>query len=169
MVCVSTRNNEIVLFHAGESLVAQTVEWVRENPTWVLELADARRNTVINAILVRVSAAIVDATADPGTALDICMQAEEDVRRHKLVVYTEIMHEGLELFVRTRGILLLLGPMELAEWTGFFSPRSSNDSAGDVCLDRTEETGAFTKPAGSTMVDPTSKDEGSSIRRRNKR
>jgi len=31
------------------------------------------------------------------------------------------VYEGLEMFVRLRGILFLIGPMGPAEWDGFFS------------------------------------------------
>ena len=36
-------------------------------------------------------------------------------------MYTERMREGLELFVRSRGAQLLLGPLAEAEWEAFFA------------------------------------------------
>lgn len=45
--------------------------------------------------------------------------------RH-LAVYTERMHEGLERFVRVRGILLLLGPVEAAQWQAVFRQAGLN-------------------------------------------
>ena len=38
-------------------------------------------------------------------------------------MYSERIREGLEMFVRSRGALLLLGPLSEAEWDAFFDRR----------------------------------------------
>ena len=44
-------------------------------------------------------------------------------------MYSERMHEGLEMFVRSRGALLLLGPLSEAEWDAFFEPQAAGRRA----------------------------------------
>ncbi len=38
-------------------------------------------------------------------------------------VYTEVVHEGLELLVRRLGVILLLGPMSVSEWDDLFAQK----------------------------------------------
>ena len=77
--------------------------------------------------LARSKAAVIDATERPEEAMGTLAQALgiRDPAPDKLSVYTETMHVGLEMFVRLRGVLLLLGPMDQAQWDGFFAPCAS--------------------------------------------
>ena len=63
---------------------------------------------------------IIDATDRPQEALATLARVHGASDRLTVAVYSERMHEGLELFVRQRGILLLLGPMEQHEWEALF-------------------------------------------------
>jgi hypothetical protein len=63
---------------------------------------------------------LIDATEDPNRARVVLIQATADREDPSVAVYTEAVHAGLELFVRTRGGLLLLGPMNDACWEGVF-------------------------------------------------
>ena len=72
---------------------------------------------------------VVDATEGPARATAAFVQLIAESGPDCVAVYTEKMHAGLELFVRSRGSLLLLGPMSDASWAGLFE-------AMRRCLDR---------------------------------
>ena len=67
--------------------------------------------------------ALIDATDDHAQAADAFSQAVGHVGAGATAMYSERMHEGLEMFVRSRGALLLLGPLSEAEWDAFFDRR----------------------------------------------
>ena len=65
---------------------------------------------------------IIDATDSPRpamVALGVCL---EELSPDRIAVYTEQMHSGLEILVRSRGVALLLGPMSRLEWEAFLRP-----------------------------------------------
>ena len=64
--------------------------------------------------------ALIDATDDHAQAADAFSQAAGKVGVGATAMYSEQMHEGLETFVRSRGALLLLGPLSEVEWDAFF-------------------------------------------------
>jgi hypothetical protein len=64
--------------------------------------------------------AIIDASEDHAQAIDAFSQSVARLGAYKTVVYTEKMHEGLELFVRFQGSLLLYGPLSQVQWEDFF-------------------------------------------------
>jgi hypothetical protein len=114
----------IMLLHAGESLQEQIAEWGCLHPTVRIQLALSAVPTTVRTLMSDVVSIVIDATEHPDAAtqtlesvLAIIQSVETEL---KLGVYTEKVHEGLELFVRRRGILFLLGPMVMAEWDGFF-------------------------------------------------
>jgi hypothetical protein len=75
----------------------------------------------IRAVLARADVALIDATEDQFHAAEAFAEAAESLGAGAAAVYTERMHDGLELFVRSRGAQLLLGPLAEAEWDGFFA------------------------------------------------
>ena len=117
-----------MLFYAGESLLGQIAEWVRKHPDLFLRLVASGSAPAINAALTEASAVIIDATEHPDRAMDVLQHALLRVERNRLAVYTERTHEGLEIFVRVRGVPLLLGPMSQVEWEGFFRLLSPSDA-----------------------------------------
>jgi hypothetical protein len=64
--------------------------------------------------------AVVDATDDPAQACDAFSQAAGQLGAGATGMYSEHMPDGLEVFVRSRGALMLLGPLGEVEWDGFF-------------------------------------------------
>ena len=53
---------------------------------------------------------LIDATDDHAQAIDVFLQAITQLGADAVAVYTEVVHDGLELFVRGHGSLMLLGP-----------------------------------------------------------
>jgi hypothetical protein len=68
---------------------------------------------------------VVDATENPAKAADALMQIVDAFGEECVTMYTEIMHEGLETLVRPMGVSLLLGPMNILEWNGYFDRKFS--------------------------------------------
>ena len=64
---------------------------------------------------------LVDASDDHAQAIELFSQSVARLGSRRVAVYTERMHEGLELFVRTQGAWLLLGPLNNQQWEEFFS------------------------------------------------
>jgi hypothetical protein len=81
----------------------------------------ARSATAIGRSLDGADMALVDASDDHDQAIDLYSQAVVRLGARKASVYTERMHEGLELFVRTQGSWLLLGPMTNDQWNDYFA------------------------------------------------
>jgi len=121
MVSLAKPKRDIVLFNAGRSLLSQIADWAAAYPDIALYLSESRRPGTICALLDRAAVSIIDATElpDPAMAIVDCAAAAECAK--KAAVYTEQVHDGLELFTRVRGMLLLLGPMPPREWQGFFA------------------------------------------------
>lgn len=118
MICIPTDN--VVLFYSTESLLAQVSEWVHARRQVCLSLCSSTLARTICDSLAGADVALFDATESPGRAMDALQRGLEMTDAGAMAVYTEVMHEGLELFVRVRGTLLLLGPQSLTEWDGFF-------------------------------------------------
>jgi len=124
-ISIKKRGSEsVALFHAGKSLLKQVAEWSRFHPNVDVQLISPILPTTLQALTSGAAAVIIDATEHPATAMHIldsilaAMQSRET--ELKMCVYTENMYKGLEAFVRLRGILFLLGPMDPVEWDGFF-------------------------------------------------
>jgi len=122
MVTVETHHEDIVLYYPTESLTDQAVRWIREHPHYHLRLVSSRRPASIWEALGDAAIAVIDATEQVDAAMNALEQLAGTARLLHLAVYSERMHEGLELFVRLRGAMLLLGPMEPNRWDGFFEP-----------------------------------------------
>jgi hypothetical protein len=111
---------EIVLFYPCGSLARQIAAWGRRRVDCVIEPAFTRSFPDMRRALRRADLVLVDATHDYPQAIDAFSQALAQLGSKATTVYTERMHEGLELFVRLHGSLLLFGPLGDAEWEGFF-------------------------------------------------
>ena len=117
-----TEHAEVVLFYAEESLLFQVAAWVRTAGRWSLRLVASRDPVVVARGLEGAAVAIVDATRHPGEAMAVLERGVAGFAGPRVVIYSERMHDGLELFTRVRGAPLLLGPMTTAEWNAFFEP-----------------------------------------------
>jgi hypothetical protein len=114
--------DEVVLFLAEESLLFQVAAWVRTHGRYSLRLVMSSDPQVTARAADDAALAIIDATCRPGEALAILERELRCLGPQRLFVYSEQMHDGLELFVRVRGVTLLMGPMAAVEWEGALAP-----------------------------------------------
>ena len=112
--------SNIVVFYPGDSLTEQVAAWIEGHPDCSLETSLARSLPGIRKALRNADVALLDATADPSRAWEAFSQAVARLGACSVAVYTETMHAWLELAVRIRGVLLLLGPLSSGQWEGFF-------------------------------------------------
>ena len=112
---------DVVVFYVSESLLRQLAARSFAPGPFCLRISEARGTPGINAALNNVGLVIIDATDKPGPAVNTLEHALGRVGPNRIVVYTEHMHPGLEQFVRLRGVMLLLGPMEPEEWNALFN------------------------------------------------
>jgi len=136
----------ITVFYPVNSLMHQVSHWAVRYPACDFTLSFAQSLHEIRSVLRRTAVTIVDATEDPARAMAAFAQAIAALEAECVAVYTEAMHEGLELFVRVRGVPLLLGPMSDAPWEaqlekmlqsaarirldGFLAPRYTKANGG---------------------------------------
>ncbi len=112
---------QVALFYACDSLARQVAKWAKQRPGCAVYCSVARLLPEIRAVLAQADVALIDATEDRRQAADAFAQAVGSLGVGAAAMYTERMHEGLELFVRSRGAQLLLGPLAEAEWEAFFA------------------------------------------------
>lgn len=94
--------------------------WSDGYPECNLRLSSAESLLEIYTASRRGTFVLIDAVKDPKRARLVMLQVTAAREAPAVAVYTEAADEGLELFVRTRGGLLLLGPMSSASWNGVF-------------------------------------------------
>ncbi len=111
----------IVICYPTESLTGQVVQWAEGRDDCRVDPVFARSAMAIRRSLERADLALVDASDDHEQAIDLYSQAVARLGSRKASVYTERMHDGLELFVRTHGSWLLLGPLTDQQWNNYFS------------------------------------------------
>lgn len=107
---------EIALFYPSGSLAKQAAAWGRRHPECAVRLLFTPWLPAIRAALYEADVALVDATHDDARAIDAFSQSATQLGAQATAVYSEQLHEGLELFVRSRGSLLLWGPLSDAQW-----------------------------------------------------
>jgi hypothetical protein len=112
---------EIALVYPCDRLAWRLLGWARKHADCVVKPVFSRSLPEIRAEICGAAVAVVDATEDHAQAIDAFSQAVAQVGVTHTTVYTEKMHDGLELFVRSRGAQLLLGPLSDAEWEAFFA------------------------------------------------
>ena len=116
-------NNEVVVLNAGRSLLKQLSRSHNKRLGLSVRMLTSRRSDIMATAISGEVSTIIDATADPHIALEALQSAINLIGPGKIAVYTEVLHDGLELSVRKAGVLLLFGPLKHAEWRGFFEPR----------------------------------------------
>jgi hypothetical protein len=114
---------EVVMFYPSDSLACQIAAWMERWPHCLVAASFAESISGMRRAAARGRLVLLDATRDPSRAraalaLVLAWRGPEAV-----VAYTEKMHPGLELFVRARGAMLLLGPLSVAQWHGLFQKR----------------------------------------------
>lgn len=111
---------DILLLFPGESLLGQISLWSRRHPERQVQASFERSLPEIRSLLRHAGASLVDATEDPGMATDAFLQAVTRLGADAVTMYTEVMHDDLELFVRVRGSLFLQGPLFDEQWEEYF-------------------------------------------------
>jgi hypothetical protein len=111
----------IAVCYPTKSLSGQVAQWAEGRDDCRVEPVLARSATAIGRSLEGADIALVDASDDHEQAIDLYSQAVVRLGSRKAAVYTERMHEGLELFVRTQGSWLLLGPLTDQQWDDYFA------------------------------------------------
>ena len=104
-------NNALMHQVSGFSGKLSAYDFTPTSTESLSEVRDALRHATM---------AVVDATEDPARAVAGFSLAIIELPSGCVAVYTETVHQGLELFVRARGVPLFLGPMSDAQWEGQF-------------------------------------------------
>ncbi len=111
----------MTVLYPTQSAARQIGLWSDRHGDCRVEAVYGRSAREIRSAVDRATLVVVDATEDYAQAVDAFALALGGRGAAKVVVYTERMHEGLELFVRRQGALLLFGPLSAAQWEGFFA------------------------------------------------
>jgi hypothetical protein len=107
---------DVLLLYAGESFRDQIGLWAFHHPQRRVDVSCERSLPAIRQLLSHVRATVVDATEDPSQATDAFLQAVARLGAAAVTMYSESAHDDLELFVRMRGSLFLLGPLLDQQW-----------------------------------------------------
>jgi hypothetical protein len=138
----------IVLFYPGRLLVSQIRDWAQRHGGCRAAVSFERTLPGIRRWLRRAELAVIDATEDPAQATDAFLQSVGVLRADAVAVYTERMHDGLELLVRSLGVPLLFGPMSTDEWDEFLEIRFPSF----IPLESAETTAVGGKHAGLATI-----------------
>ena len=114
-------DSEIVVFYPGGSLEEQVAAWAERHPECGVSSSLAKSLAGIRKTLRNADLALLDATVDAAQTMPAFAQVVAKLGAGRVAVYTEIMHKWLELAVRIRGVLLLLGPLSGQQWEDFFA------------------------------------------------
>jgi hypothetical protein len=92
------------------------------------------RSSIIRKVAAGAALSLIDLTEQVCQAMSALDELASILDPRHLMAYTERMHEGLEPFVRVRGILLLLGPLRADQWQAIlrqvgFDPRGLESQA----------------------------------------
>jgi hypothetical protein len=101
-------------------LTDQLQSWSDHHGGQHLQISHERSLSGIRQQINRADFVVIDATDDPAQASDAYFQIYKALGPESMTVYTNFVHEGLELLVRRLGVTLLLGPMSIFEWDDFF-------------------------------------------------
>ena len=110
----------VALLYPGDSLLQQMSDYSGKWPTCEFQTSRDDSPPELLAVFRRTAISVIDATNNPDRAVAAMELAAGTSDRHQPVVYTEKVHPGLELSVRSRGVLLLLGPLTEVDWGGLF-------------------------------------------------
>jgi hypothetical protein len=106
----------IVLFYPSRLLAVQIRDWAEQHGGCRAAVSFERSLPSIRKCVRRAALAVIDASEDPAQATDAFLQSVGVLKSDAVVVYTEKVHDGLEMLVRMLGAPLLLGPMSMEEW-----------------------------------------------------
>jgi hypothetical protein len=121
MTIIEAVVHSIAVCYPTESLSRQVALWARSREDCGIEPVFGRSALEIRRSLRGADMVLVDASDDHAQAIELFAQSVAGLGPRRVAVYTERMHEGLELFVRTQGAWLLLGPLNNRQWEEFFS------------------------------------------------
>ena len=110
----------IAVLYPSRSLAEQVADQAAQWGAYRFRLLDEESVNSIRADLRGAAVVVVDATEDPARAVAAVEAATSAAQTPVVAVYSETMHEGLELSVRSRGALLLPGPVDAGQWEGVF-------------------------------------------------
>ena len=111
---------DVLLFYPSDSLREQVNGCLCKKSGVKVGVCLAKPLPEIREALGGVRLALLDATDEPAQSTDAFLQAVGQLGGYSVAVYTEQMHDGLELLVRRSGALLLLGPLSELQWEEFF-------------------------------------------------
>jgi hypothetical protein len=113
-------SRELALFYPTESLHDQVAGQISLYQCTAMVTVSSVQGRAIRKAATSAVLSIIDVTEQVSQAMSALDELAGILDPGQLAVYTERMHEGLERFVRVRGILLLLGPVEAAQWQALF-------------------------------------------------
>ena len=112
--------SDVLLLYPGESLKDQIDIWALRHPDRQVVASFVRSLPEIRWLLRHAGASLVDATEDPAQATDAFLQSVARLGSRAVTMYSETMHDGLELFTRMQGSLFLAGPLFDEQWEELF-------------------------------------------------
>jgi len=113
--------HSIAVAYPTRSLFRQVTLWAHEREDCGIEPVFSRSALEIRRSLNGTDMVLVDASDDHAQAIELFLQSVARLGSRRVAVYTERMHAGLEVFVRTQGAWLLFGPLDSKQWEEFFS------------------------------------------------
>src|ERR1039458_3313933 len=103
MATIEAVVHSIAVCYPTESLSRQVALWARSREDCGIEPVFGRSALEIRRSLRGADMVLVDASDDHAQAIELFSQSVAGLGPRRVAVYTEKMHEGLELFVRTQG------------------------------------------------------------------
>ena len=107
---------DVLLLYPGVSLQNQIGLWAMRHSRRHVEASLGWSQRDQRVLLRYARTALVDATEDAARARKVFLRAVANLGAGAVVMYTETMHDALEVFVRVRGSLFLLGPLLDEQW-----------------------------------------------------
>jgi hypothetical protein len=121
MTTIEAAVHHIAVGYPSESLSCQMALWARKHKDCGIKPVFGRSALEIRRSLNGADMVLVDASDDHAQAIELFSQSVARFGSRQVAVYTEKMHDGLEMFVRTQGAWLLLGPLNNQQWEELFS------------------------------------------------
>lgn len=116
MVSVLQGLRDVALLWPTDSLVLQLAQWARGHHRMAIRAVWPGMPDLAEQAMERAAFSVVDATNHPADATSIVQHAVAQGWRDKLLIYTEFMHKGMEIMIRSQGVVVLLGPMSDEQW-----------------------------------------------------
>ncbi len=121
MTTIEAVVHTITVCYPTESLSRQVALWAHRREDCGIEPVFGRSALEIRRSLSGADVVLVDASDDHAQAIEVFAQSFARLGARRVAVYTEKMHDGLELFVRTQGAWLLWGPLNEGQWEDLFT------------------------------------------------